>query len=78
MAQLFFAGEAWSTVELKSDAVIVTLIVVAIVGYIAAANGSYVYKKRTTRQRKPVLFKQVFQADIATRNVKVCGSTKLV
>ena len=63
MEHHFHVG-AWSG-ELKSDALIVAIVVVAVVGYVAAATGrsaSPAAKKRS-RRNKPVPFRKIPQGN---------------
>ena len=58
------ASEAW-TAQLKSDALFLTIVVLAVAGYIAAARGSYPRKRRTAR--KQVHFLKIVQVDSSTK-----------
>ena len=58
-----------STIELfKSDALIVTIVVVAVVGYVAAASGSI---QNSKRKSKRVPFGKVVQDYTSTQSIKV-------
>ena len=60
MEHHFHVG-AW-TGELKSDALIVAIVVVAVVGYVAATGRSA--SPAAKKRNKPVPFRKIFQGNI--------------
>ena len=75
MDQHFHVG-AWIG-ELKSDALIVVIVVVAVVGYVAATGRSPATKKRSKRN-KPVPFRKIVQGKIQLDKSNKVHQTTLV
>jgi hypothetical protein len=55
---------AWSGAELKSDALIVAIVVVAVVGYVAASGRSASPAAKNRRNTEPVPFRKVLQENV--------------